>query len=133
MILQKVRAKFTLRNGIEVLADVGGRTFSIESLQSIAEEVESEPGRALNIAWPGQGHQHPEGIALCSAGVLESSGSIGGWHAAVSGPECAAFCNEVFDYDRFEKLRADAIRHLKMQAGDDEGGVEFFENPEDGH
>ena len=133
MILQKVRAKFTFRKGIEIFAEVGGMSFDIKSLEEIAETVESEPGRILGVAWPGQGRQHPEGKALCDAGVLKSSGSIGGGYPAISGPECAAFCNEVFDYDRFEKLRTDAIRHLKMQAGDDEGGIEFFENPEDGH
>lgn len=103
-VVQHIEAVFTRKNGIKVSGTVGGRRMSLEDMEHIAEEVGTKPDRSLSVAWPGQGHQHPEGKALCDAGVLKSSGSHGGGYPAVSGPRCKDFYDEVLDGESFEFL-----------------------------
>ena len=95
-ILKDVKATYSVNGGIYVSASVGDKRFSLEDLRDIADETGSTPDRTMSVAWPGQGHEHPEVTALKAAGVLKCGGSIGGGYHAVSGAKCGEFYNEVF-------------------------------------
>ena len=128
-MIEDVEARFTFAQGIEVHASVGGQRFDLETLRDLAWTIGRTPGASLEIAWPGQGRQDPEGKALCDAGVLESSGSIGGGYPAVSGPRCAELLDAVRDDARFEALRARLMTQLRAGGFDAMEGTKVREEP----
>ena len=113
MILDQIMATFTFSSGITLKARINDYWWTLDALEEIAYEAGRRPeGESLDVAWPGQGHQHPEGKVLCDVGILKTSGSIGGGYPAVTGPRFKEFYDEVTNEDRFQKYHDNMIMRL---------------------